>query len=108
MKNNNQKYAEEVKAWLRENAKQVKGFEVDNLFVVGAIKTIERKDLGPKGYERINRNFKSFKELKVHYGKKISKVNTKEFSDGPAKVSGIVGSLKRIAKRVVGKNFVGE
>ena len=78
------------------------------MFNVGAIKTIERKDLGPKGYERINRNFKSFEELKVHYGKKTSKVNTKEFVNGSAKVSGIVGSLKRIAKRVVGKKFVGE
>lgn len=105
--NKNQKYAEEVKAWLRENAKQVKGFEVDNLFVVGAIKTIERKDLGPKGYEKIEKQFKDFNELKEHYGKKPSKVNTKKFSKGSAKVSGLVGSIKGIAKRVVGKNVAG-
>lgn len=73
---------EEIRNWLRENAKQVKGFDMDETFNKGSIVCHERKDLGPKGYEKIERKFKSFNELKEHYGQSKSKVNIKKPSKG--------------------------
>lgn len=51
---------EEIRAWLRENAKRVKTFEVDELFT-GLITTYE-------GEERLERSFEDFEELKDFYG----------------------------------------
>lgn len=62
-----------VKSYLRSNAPEVKGFEIDNLFNVGSIKTLERVDLGPKGYRKVERTYKDFDALKEYYGDKVSK-----------------------------------
>ena len=89
---------EEIRNWLRENAKQVKGFDVDETFHKGAIVCHEREDLGPKGYNKIERKFKSFSELKEYYGQSKSKVNIKKFSKGRAKVSGTKAGKRGVAK----------
>lgn len=91
----------EVRAWLRANAKQVKGFEVDMVFNKGAIKCFEREDLGPKGYKTIEVKFKDFELLKKHYGSIKSKSSVKEPSEGREKLSGDATGGGRI-KKVLG------
>ena len=93
---------DEIRAWLRENAKQVKGFEVDMIFNKGAIKCFEREDLGPKGYKVIEVKFKSFEDLKKHYGSIKSKSSVKEPSEGREELSSDAPSGGRI-KKVLGR-----
>ena len=92
----------EVRAWLRENAKQVKGFEVDMVFNKGAIKCFEREDLGPKGYNTIEVKFENFEDLKKHYGSTKLKGSVKKLSKRRKKLSSDATSGGRI-KKVVGR-----
>ena len=92
----------EVRAWLRENAKQVKGFEVDMVFHKEAIKCFEREDLGPKGYKVIEVKFKDFDDLKKHYGSIKPKSSVKKLSEGRKKLSSDAPSSGRI-KKVLGR-----
>lgn len=72
----------EVRTWLRANAKQVKGFEVDNTFNKGSIVAYEKEDYGPKGHKMIPFKFASFKDLKAHYGHSNKKSSTKNSTEG--------------------------
>ena len=100
-----QKEFDEIRAWLREHAKQVKGFEVDNVFNKGSITAFERKDLGPKGYDTITHKFASFEALKEHYGKLNKKGSTKNVAKGPKSVGRNVVSKAGVIKRVVRRAF---
>jgi len=66
---NPEKLLVRIDDWLRKNAKEVKGFEVDVIFT-GNIKTFERsyEKEGTK-HSVITRRFKNFEELKKYYGK---------------------------------------
>ena len=93
----------EVRTWLRENAKQVKGFEVDMVFHKGAIKCFEREDLGPKGYKVIEVKFNDFEELKAHYGSIKPKSSVKESSKRRKKLSSDDsggGGVKKVLGRI--------
>lgn len=96
-----QKLAKDVKAWLREHAKQVKGFEIDNYFNKGSIKTFERKDLGRKGYEAITNKFKSFIELKAHYGTRKAKSSIKNVATRQRSVESPRKSKEGVIRKVV-------
>ena len=92
---------DEIRSWLRENAKQVKGFDLDNTFNKGSIVTHERKDLGPKGYEKIEHKFDSFESLKAHYERSVKKISPKEVAAGTKRVESVVGDKAGIVKRMV-------
>ena len=100
-----QKEVDEVRSWLRANAKQVKGFDLDITFNKGSITTHERKDLGSKGYKKIAHKFASFEELKKHYGKLSKKSSTKNASKGQKRMGGDAVSKAGVVKRMVRRAF---
>ena len=104
-KNKVQEEFDEVRAWLREHAKQVKGFEVDNTFNKGSIVAFEKEDYGPKGHKMIPFKFDSFESLKAHYGKSTKKSSVKDAAKGQERVGSSDEHKDGFVKRVVRRAF---
>ena len=89
-----QSVVDEVKAWLRENAPQVKTFIYDEMFNQTWTLT-ERKDKGPKGYEIVELEFDDFDAIKKHYGGKQTKKSVSGGAKPRASTKASGGTVKK-------------